>query len=336
MLVALSVLTGCLVYRWSAELFGRSAGLVGLSLWTFCPSVLSWAGVCTVDLGATAFALGAAYALRRYFRHPDWLTCSLAGVALGLAQLCKFSLLILYPVFLAAALTAWWQDRRSADGPGVVARVLQLALMMTVSALAINVGYGFQGTGQRLGSFLFRSAAFKQYLGGPLDRSAWVARVPVPLPEFYLRGIDEQKYQAELHSPAYLRGEWRENGWWYFYLYAVAVKAPLGTLFLGGLAVWLAWRGGRFRGAVQDEVLLWLPAGAVFLLLSTQMRDQFSAVRYVLPAFPFLFIAVSRVGILLENGGRRSPTSTMARIAPRPFSAASLSSWRSAATPSPS
>src|SRR5216683_7297135 len=56
-LVGLSVLGGFLVYRWSSQLFGPSAGVVALILWTFCPSILTWAGVCTVDLGATVFGL---------------------------------------------------------------------------------------------------------------------------------------------------------------------------------------------------------------------------------------------------------------------------------------
>src|SRR5690606_7683365 len=48
--------------------------------------------------------------------------------------------------------------------------------------------------------------------------------------------------------PSYLRGEFRDHGWWYYYLYALAIKVPLGTWLLIILAstcgIWRRWTGG--------------------------------------------------------------------------------------------
>jgi hypothetical protein len=68
-------------------------------------------------------------------------------------------------------------------------------------------------------------------------KDSWLAGLPVPLPKNYLLGIDLQKSDFEdYHGPSYLRGEFRNKGWWYYYLYALAIKAPLGTWVLFLLA----------------------------------------------------------------------------------------------------
>ena len=59
-----------------------------------------------------------------------------------------------------------------------------------------------------------------------------LGELPVPLPTDYLRGIDVQWQDFEQGWHSYLRGEWRNHGWWYYYLYALAVKVPLGSWVL--------------------------------------------------------------------------------------------------------
>ena len=70
---------------------------------------------------------------------------------------------------------------------------------------------------------------------------------------------------------------------------------------LGALAVWLACRHARFRASWLDELLLWLPPLLILTLISSQTGlGMFSGVRYVLPAFPFLLISISRVGRVFD------------------------------------
>jgi hypothetical protein len=103
-------------------------------------------------------------------------------------------------------------------------------------------------------------------------------------------------------------GKWQHGGWWYYYLVAAMVKVPLGTWLLGILAAALACAGRRFRAPAWEEALVWLPAAATFLLLSSQTGIN-SHFRYVLPAIPFAFIAIGRVGKLVEAAwqARRRP-----------------------------
>jgi hypothetical protein len=305
--VVLSILGGILIYRWSSQLFGTAAGLVGLALWSFCPNVLTWAGVATVDLGATVFGLAAMYALRHYFRYPDWFAALWTGLILGLALLTKFTLLVLYPVFVLLGAAAWRQSRSSPSSPGVVIRLLHLALIFFISIFVIDAGYGFRGVGRQLGSFSFRCHALTREDNGIRTnrfRNTWLGHLPIPLPAVFLTGLDKQKSDDDANLPAYLRGQWQKGGWWYYYLYGLAVKLPLGTLVLIVLCGMLALCGSRYRASVINELLLWLPAGSILLLISSQTGIN-SHLRYVLPMFPFFFVGISRVGLLLVDFGNR-------------------------------
>jgi hypothetical protein len=64
----------------------------------------------------------------------------------------------------------------------------------------------------------------------------------------------------------------------------------------------LSFCGSRFRCSLIDELLIWLPAGTILLLISSQTGIN-SHLRYLLPLFPFLFICISRVGLLLVESG---------------------------------
>jgi hypothetical protein len=194
--------------------------------------------------------------------------------------------------------------------------VVQLAVILTLALYLLNLGYGFENTLQPLGKFAFISRA----LGGPEAHekpgnrfaNTWLASVPVPVPANYLGGIDVQKYDFEKGKWSYLRGEHKFGGWWYYYLYAMAVKMPAGTLALIGIACVFPLAGFRrqlacesadnsnnrsasHRSAIhglESAIVLLLPAFVVLIVISSQ--TGFSRyLRYALPAFPFLFLFAS-------------------------------------------
>ena len=339
-LVLLSVLGGWLVFRWSRELFGTVAGLTALALWAFSPNVLTWSGVCTVDLGAAVLGLAAMYAVRSYFRRPGWASAVGAGTMLGLAMLAKFTLLIYFLVWVLLWLAAWWSAPRTLPLAEGRVRWSHFLLVLLLCVLIVNVGYGFQGAGQRLGDFRFRCHALTSPVGDGEARvnrftGTWLGPLPVPLPEVFVTGLDEQRSHVDRGFPAYLRGQWQDGGWWYYYLYVLAVKVPLGTWVLAGTALLLAWGSPRFRAAGRQEGLLWLPAAGVLFLMSSQPGlDGFGSPRYLLPAFPFLFIGISRVGLCVEDawsGLARSRGIWRLRLIPSAVILAALV-WNAAST----
>ena len=181
-----------------------------------------------------------------------------------------------------------------------------------VSLYVINLGYGFEGSFHKLGDYPFASRT----LAGPEApiqlteegknrfSGSWLGQVRVPLPRNYVQGIDLSKYHFEQKMWSYLRGQWRFGGWWYYYLYALSIKVPLGTWVLVVLAVlvppflpgyWSSWR---------DELLLLVPPLLLLTFVSSQTGFSHH-LRYMLPIFPFAFIWASKVARAMDLENRK-------------------------------
>jgi hypothetical protein len=53
-------------------------------------------------------------------------------------------------------------------------------------------------------------------LGKKRFAESWLRELPVPLPENYVMGLDHQRWDFETGMLSYLRGEYRQGGWWYY------------------------------------------------------------------------------------------------------------------------
>jgi len=169
-----------------------------------------------------------------------------------------------------------------------------------IALFLINAFYEFRGSFRRLDSYEFISKA----LAGSEDwqseqwsnnrfRGTVIGLLPVPFPEDFLVGVDLQKWDFDRERWSYLRGEWRDHGWWYYYLYAAAIKVPIGSWILMGIAIFGALRFRSMRAPYIDELLLCVPVVAILFAASSEtgLNRHF---RYVLPVFPFVIILASR------------------------------------------
>ena len=68
-----------------------------------------------------------------------------------------------------------------------------------------------------------------------------------------ITGIDLQKWDFDRDRSSYLRGEWRIGGWWYYYLYALLVKLPIGFLLLAVFSITGAIRWRDWRESPQEK-----------------------------------------------------------------------------------
>ena len=108
-------------------------------------------------------------------------------------------------------------------------------------------------------------------------------------------GVDTQKRDFEGEYRSYLLGEWKQGGWWHYYLVGFLVKEPIGfqlMLYAGvltGLWNWKRWT----RDGIREWSLIVTPPLLIFGLVSSQTGFNHH-MRYVLPAYPFLFIIAAR------------------------------------------
>ncbi len=337
-------------YLWACNLYGRPAGVFSCLIWCFEPNILAHASLITPDAHATALGLAACYMFWRWLKKPNWTQVVLTGVALGLAELAKATLIVFYPMWSTLWLIYRLFDCHSMSVRSWMREGAMLGVQMAIGLNVLNFGYGFEGSLTQLKDLHFVSALFTEEPDGtsgiehrvldndhrlPKNRfvGTWLGRLPMPFPENYVSGFDLQQRDFEHYRrPSYLHGEWRDRGWWYYYIYACVIKTPLSLWFLGflvlGSRIWMtpcaddgkrvtrsqsellltgsmlpgsqrneaSWvdrkisEGGRLR----DEFVLLFPLFLIFLTVSA--KTGFSEhIRYVLPAFPFIFIATSQV-----------------------------------------
>ena len=226
---------GCLVvFFWSRRYFGAAAAVIATAFFTMIPTVLAHAGLATTDMGLAA-CLGAAFlAMLVWLEAPTTTRGAVFGFCTALALLSKFTSL----GFLPAAAGIAFLFYLAAERPGME-KLAQLARERAPSfGIAVAVCL-----------FTVWAAFFFS-----------VGKVPVwnvTLPAWeYFDGIRVALLHNKLGHPAYLLGEARMFGWWYYFPVALAVKTPLALLVL--LAI-------RSLGLLEESAAIALPAaGGVF------------------------------------------------------------------------
>lgn len=288
----LAMLLGALIFRWAGERFGLQAGVVALVLFAFDPNLLAHSALMTTDIGVTFFILLAVYSFDRWARRPSlrWLVAS--GLALGLACAAKFPTIILLPVLIVLALVAAWRAHRMRRAHRVRQTIIALAAMFAIGAVVVWAAYRFEV--------------------GPCKPLS----ISVPAPTLW-NGLLRVKEREEEGRVAFLLGQISPRGWWYYFPVALAVKTPLPTLLLLGLAVVnsviLAFRpasrsnrGELGKKAWSTLTLMLLPVLYFCIGLRTKLNIGY---RHLLPILPFLFIWVS--DFRLQAFPSRTPVSRL-------------------------
>ncbi len=233
--VPFSLIGAYACFLWARDLFGAPSGCLALFLWCFCPNILAHGHLITTDVPAAALGVLAYYAFWKWLRAPTWRLALLSGLAFGATELTKTTWLILYGAWPLTWL-AWRIANPGPAGSRTISQAVQLACMLCLGTLIVDTGYQFRGCFKPLGSYQFVSEALagadKGMGTGNRFAKTLMAQVPVPFPEDYVLGIDTQKLDLERPFWSYLNGEYRQEGWWYFYLFALAIKVPVGTWLL--------------------------------------------------------------------------------------------------------
>lgn len=308
--LSFSVIGAWVCFRWAGDLYGPAAGCLATALWCFSPTVIGHGQLCTTDVPAAALGAASVYTFWKWCRQPNWARALSAGVVLGLAELTKTTWIILFGLYPVLWLLSWAESGADLGDASRRSRLGQLLVLLTLALYVLNLGYGFEGTLRRLRDYQFISGALGEartnedgQLGNRF-KASWLGYLPVPVPHNFLQGIDRQKWDFEREQWSYLRGQWRSQGWWYYYLYAMAIKVPIGTWLLSFLALIAALARRHVWNRWRDALFLLLPAACVLLLASSQPGLN-RHLRYVLPLFPFLFIAISQVAAAAADNGRR-------------------------------
>jgi len=264
-----------IVYLWARRYFGGAIAALAVGLFTLVPTVLAHGGVATTDMPLTACLTAAYFAMLLWAEEPTWKHSALFGFATATAVVCKFTALGYFPAVAFFSLLAYLAVARptGADlAAAVRARALSFAAAVGVGAFTIWAVYSF---------------SFGKVPG-------W--NVSLPAPELF-DGVRFALNHNATGQAAYLLGEIRNTGWWYFFPVVLVVKAPLGWLVLAAIGIGVCVRR-------RDRVAYLMPiAFSAGIMLPAMGSHVNIGLRHILPIFTSLAIA-GALGLarLIERG----------------------------------
>jgi hypothetical protein len=295
-MVVLGLLLGVIVYLWSRELWGRVGGFVSLFLYCLSPTILAHTRLVTLDLPvAFGFTL-ASWCFWRFCRRPGWLRGMAVGISFGIALLIKMSAALLIPIL--GLLWLLWILRGDGESGGKLRRfglgAAALGGSCVMAALMIWAAYQFRYAPSPDGDYQFDWKQTRLETG-VVHECIEFARESRLLPESYLYGFSY--IWGRTHREAFLNGERRISGWWYYFPEAFVLKTPPALMILLG---WLMWVRIRRGGALSFDG--WAPIVPVLVYgVVTLFSTLNIGHRHLVPLYPFLFIFAGAAGGFLRK-----------------------------------
>lgn len=296
-------------WLWARRLLAsETAALLAVLLLVSVPPVLGHGALASLDVAAAATILLALYALQRWLVSADLRDAAWFGLAAGLAVATKFSAvpfvgLALVALALVQAAVRWppaapatqhASPLAGAAGGPVRTHLAGLAVAALVAMLALFAAYGPRAHHPAGVALRFNWAVSYLLQQHGLDHQLGVLLAHLWLPREFkdlVNGVVAVKAHNDTGHLAYLLGQVRLTGWWYFYLVALAVKTPIPLLGAGPLGLaWLARDGWRNRDA-------WALAPAVLTVTILVFASVFSriniGIRHILVLYPFFALGAA-------------------------------------------
>ena len=277
--VVLTLLAGGFIFWWARRLSGPIAAVLALATWVANPLVLAYGHLIITDVGAMAMIPVAVFALGRFVERPGRATAIWAGATVAGALAFKYTSLTLGPILLALAALYQLKLRPSLDHWKTLLQNCGWAAF--AAWLVLLVAYLPEW---KLPPPI--SAEQASQLGVP----GWFQSLRLVLmPRDFFKGLAIGLAQAHHPREAYLDGQWRTGGWWYYFPVALLLKTPIPLLMLAAVALGLLCKQVR---RLEFAVLVpWIAAGVYFLMAITSKVNI--GVRHTLPLFPLLAIGIA-------------------------------------------
>ena len=277
-----------LVWMTARRMFGLTTAIVASLLLIFEPNVLAFGGLVMTDVPVTCLLLFAVFGFYLWAGNRTAPFLLLTGLATGLTLLAKHSGVVVLPILcVLAVVDAFIQHAgQRSTLHAAVRNLLAVALICAIALGIVWLGYGM------------RFAAYPGKVQLPearQDATSTAARVLVAmknyhaLPEAYLEGLAGALSISSQSGPAFVAGRIYSQAPWFSTPFNLLIRSTTGSwLMIMASAFGLAIAFGQRR---REVLFLLLPAG---IFLAVCLRSSINVgVRYLLPIFPFLLIAVA-------------------------------------------
>lgn len=286
-ILCLGVLLGILVWHFACYLYGKKAGLFALFLYAESPLILAHSRLITTDIGVTLFFVLTLYFLVRFFRSQrlGWLFC--VALSFGLANLTKFSAVLLVPILALA----FWIFARAAKKNQMKLHFRPwraFAWLVIFGAFVVWLGYG--------APLAPEPAAWQFFSWQNFKNPCFIKIYQSLIPSTYFRGLIDVIIPTTTGRWAFALGKFYKGCWYYFPL-AILLKTQI--VFLLSLPVLFFYYFSKKIRLTWTEGILW--ATVIFYLLVSMLQKLDIGIRHILPIFPFVFVLISPLVLLAEK-----------------------------------
>ncbi len=134
------IFSAIIIFHWTRKLYGDKAALIATFLFSFSPTVLAHSRFVTTDVPALFGVLLGTYFFIEFLKHQTKKNFVLAVIAFGIAQLTKFSLFLLNPLFFVIAV-AWGLIHSTRSGQVFHDKIYSIAKTLFLTGIIIVLGY---------------------------------------------------------------------------------------------------------------------------------------------------------------------------------------------------
>ena len=300
-MILILVLLGFYVFKWARELFDNRTGLLALFLFAFSPTLLAHGSLVTTDVGAAAGIFIASYYFIKALKSSSKKNIILAGIFFGLAQLCKFSVILLLPFYLVIAFF-WWLSKSA----GLKQVVKTSIFVFLIGFLLIWPVYQFHTWNypeeRQTKDTIDYLSNTPDFIKKPV---IWAADKPILRPYVqYLTGLFMVFHRVAGGNTTYFLGEVSNKGWNTYFPIIYLIKVPLAFHLLTLVALFYAFRLIKISSKknILKQILNWIKSHfsefsmLIFIVMYWVVSIIGSlniGVRHLLPIFPFTILLVS-------------------------------------------
>lgn len=311
-IILLAILFGWLLFQWTRRRFGTASALLTLTFFAFSPTILAHSRYVTTDLGAAfGFFIGVASYLT-FLENRRTRTLLAAGLAFGVAELLKFSLILLLPIY-AIMLITWVATRAELhirDRVALLARLfvhtVQIGFIGLAVIWAVYIPLIWNYPPERQyddAEFTLTSYPIKPF--AQFDLQLIKNPYTRPLGE-YLLGFLMVSQRAGGGNTGYFLGTVSALGSRAYFPMLYLLKEPLAFHILTLIALLFAfsvvYKKNKFN-VYPKKILEWTrnhfaEFSALIVIgvywASSLLSPLNIGVRHVLPTFPFIYLLVSK------------------------------------------
>jgi len=333
-MILILILLGFYIFKWAKELFGNKVALLALFLFSFSPTFLAHGRLVTTDVGAAAGVFIATYYFIKALKSSTKRNIILAGIAFGLAELCKFSVILLIPFFAVLALV-WWLIKKAnwQKTLKIFILVLIIGFILIWPIYQYHV-LNYPPERQVRDAEVFLSA-YPDFIQKPL---LFAADKPILRPYAqYFTGLFMVFHRAAFGNTTYFLGEVSNLGWKNYFPVVYSIKEPLTFHILTLIALlYAAWslniRSSSPFAALGRLIKNHFPEFAMLTFIGVYWTTSLISnlnigVRHLLPVFPFTFILVSLGTVKWIEGIKKLPLKTTTHPPPSRWSGPLVTSF---------